>query len=531
MSTDKRVSNLIEQQFPDFVRDDGPNLVAFVKAYYEWAEQANNFIEVSKNLLEYQDIDNTYDKYLEYFHREIMNSFPRSMLVNKKLFAKHVKDLYRSRGSELSYRLLFRVLFNEEIDFYYPGNDILRASDGRWVEESVIRVSKPRTVEASEFVGQTIEGLNSGAIATVDKTLDTISAGEIVNELFLLNIVGTFEDNEKVALQSNTSAFGTIISISGPLQSVNLIQGGVNHQPNDLLSFTSASGSGARGQVISTADTSAVQWSIANGGFGYTNNATITISGVGTGAQFIINSIKDTEVIAVPDDIIQPILNVVINTGPTFVSAGANTSVVSANLAAANVGTVINTALHKTNTTVGTIDVITTTVYGSGYDTLPTANVFEKQIADMFIPNGFGGFKGVDASINASYRAGTIVTLKVTQNGTNYNKYDVVTIANLSRDDTEDASGSPNVSGNINLTGKYIDTKGFLSWNNKLQDNYYYQEFSYEIGSSKFIKAYRKLVKSILHPTGTKMFGRVNIINEVDSSNTSNIIFDSLTTA
>ena len=49
MSTDKKISTLVEQQFPQFARDDGPNLVAFVKAYYEWTEQANNAIEVSKN--------------------------------------------------------------------------------------------------------------------------------------------------------------------------------------------------------------------------------------------------------------------------------------------------------------------------------------------------------------------------------------------------------------------------------------------------------------------------------------------------
>ena len=90
MSTPFKTSNIIEQQFPDFVRDDGPNLVAFLKAYYEWTEQANNNIEVSKNLLNYQDIDNTYDKYLEYFHREIMGSIPRSTLVDRKLLAKHI---------------------------------------------------------------------------------------------------------------------------------------------------------------------------------------------------------------------------------------------------------------------------------------------------------------------------------------------------------------------------------------------------------------------------------------------------------
>ena len=59
MSTDEKISTIVDQQFPFFVRDDGPQLVAFVKAYYEYLEQSNNALEVSKNLLNYKDIDNT----------------------------------------------------------------------------------------------------------------------------------------------------------------------------------------------------------------------------------------------------------------------------------------------------------------------------------------------------------------------------------------------------------------------------------------------------------------------------------------
>ena len=97
MSTDEKISTIVDQQFPFFVRDEGPNLVAFLKAYYEWTEQANNAIEVSKNLINYQDIDKTYEKYLEFFHREIMDDIPRDVLANRNKLAKHIKDLYRSR--------------------------------------------------------------------------------------------------------------------------------------------------------------------------------------------------------------------------------------------------------------------------------------------------------------------------------------------------------------------------------------------------------------------------------------------------
>ena len=140
---EKKISNIIEDQLPFFVRGDNPNFTHFLKAYYEWMDQANNAIEVSKSLLDYQDIDKTYDKYFEFLHRELMPTIPRSILADKKKLAKSIKDLYRARGSEQSYRLLFRLLYNDEIDFYYPGEDILRLSDGRWVIETAVRVGEP----------------------------------------------------------------------------------------------------------------------------------------------------------------------------------------------------------------------------------------------------------------------------------------------------------------------------------------------------------------------------------------------------
>jgi hypothetical protein len=518
MSTDKKISNLIEQQFPFFVRDEGPNLVAFLKAYYEWTEQANNAIEVSKNLLNYQDIDATYNKYLNYFDKEILQSIPKSILADRKKLAKHIKDIYRARGSELSYRLLFRVLFNEEIDFYYPGEDILRASDGRWIKETTIRVSIPRTATLTQFLGQSVTGLTSGASARVDKINTVFSGGVLVDELYLLDIDGTFQDYERVALTSNNSIYATISASVGPLQGVSVFNGGALHQTGDAISFASASGTGANGVVTAISDTSAVKWNIADGGSGYTANATITITGgSGVGAAFTIASIANTEIIAINTDTIAPVANVVLNTGPTFVSLGANTAAVSANLAIANISTPLN-ALAFSNVTVGTISALTVTNYGYGYLSLPSATVIQENISDLEISDGSGGIKGRNASITPENASGAITAVNVTNFGSNYSRTDNVTITNLTRAGTAAAQGTPEVSGMVFYPGRYVDTKGWLSWNNKLQDNLYYQEFSYEIRSTKVTNAYRQLVNAIVHPAGTKMFGRISLFSDVQTT-------------
>ena len=76
---------------------------------------------------------------------------------------------------------------------------------------------------------------------------------------------------------------------------------------------------------------------------------------------------------------------------------------------------------------------------------------------------------------------------------------------------TYDGTHTPEPIGLTIYPGKYIDTKGFLSWNNRLQDNYYYQEFSYVIRVSELVDKYRNIIKSLVHPSGTKMFGDYKI--------------------
>ena len=56
------------------------------------------------------------------------------------LFIKNVLPLYLSKGSEKSFKLLFRLLFSEELEVIYPKNNILRASDGKWTVDSILRI-------------------------------------------------------------------------------------------------------------------------------------------------------------------------------------------------------------------------------------------------------------------------------------------------------------------------------------------------------------------------------------------------------
>ncbi len=72
---EKTISNFIENQFPQFYKEEGQNFIQFVKAYYEWLEEdssTNGYggsIKESRKLFDYRDIDTTVERFLEYSYK------------------------------------------------------------------------------------------------------------------------------------------------------------------------------------------------------------------------------------------------------------------------------------------------------------------------------------------------------------------------------------------------------------------------------------------------------------------------------
>ena len=98
----------------------------------------------------------------------------------------------------------------------------------------------------------------------------------------------------------------------------------------------------------------------------------------------------------------------------------------------------------------------------------------------------------------------------VDNGGTGYSRIDPITITNLSRS-AQNATADPRVTGVVNYNGKYTDTKGFISWNNRIQDSNYYQQFAYVLRTNQSVNTYREIVKNVVHPAGTNVFGDLRI--------------------
>ena len=107
---EKKISSLIEYQFPQFYQEEGPVFIQFVKAYYEWLEEQDNPIYLSRRILELRDIDTTIDSFLSHFQQKYLYGIPFNVIVSKRYLLKHILDVYRSKGSIQCYKLLFRLI-------------------------------------------------------------------------------------------------------------------------------------------------------------------------------------------------------------------------------------------------------------------------------------------------------------------------------------------------------------------------------------------------------------------------------------
>ena len=542
----KKISPLIEAQFPAFIREEGPRFVTFLKAYYEYLEQTGKAGEATRSLVEYQDIDRTLDSFVEYFRREFMINIPQNVLADKRLLVKHIREFYRTRGSKFSYDFLFYALFNKQIEIIYPGDFILRASDGRWVRETILRVGSPYSTLPTNLDGRNITGAISGSTARVQKVSRVVVLGHPLFELLVENVVGSFVDGETISddlgnTATITSSFGSLIGIE------EVINPGAFHETGDSV-IISSSGATASAKIAATNDQGPVSFRINRGGSGYRLGQSIisVVGGSGTGAAATVTSLSNTSFVSLNTNQISPLASVVLNTGATFVSLGTNTAAVSANLATANISSTLATSLTFANSIAGSINAISVTSVGLNYvPELPTVTVRDQIVFEQGLSGEAGRLKGDDAVIIAVRAPGAITSLEIISSDASFDVFanavvtnsrgttsvvdstaDLVGITRYTiRNTTYEGAIKPLISGVITQPGRYIDTKGFLSWNMRLQDNDFYQEYSYVIRVTEIVDKYRDVVKRVLHPSGSKMFGSYQFVSNTTLSHNHGFVY------
>ena len=143
--SDLKTSLLVNRQVPEFVRDEYPLFITFLEAYYEFLEnkqgtKLNDLTQRAKDLRYISDVDESIADFENNFFNTYATLLPKDVQVDKAFLIKNVLPLYLAKGNEKSFKLLFRMLFNDEVDIILPKNAVLRLSDGKWTVDNILKV-------------------------------------------------------------------------------------------------------------------------------------------------------------------------------------------------------------------------------------------------------------------------------------------------------------------------------------------------------------------------------------------------------
>jgi len=396
---EKHISNLVQFQFPSFYNEHGPVFIQFVQAYYEWLEETGNPLYYNRRLLETFDIDETLDEFLEHFQRKYLYGIPFDVIINKRSLIKHVLDAYRSKGSVQCFKLLFRLIYNENVEVYLPGNDMLRPSDATWVHPMYIEASESDYL--SQMVGKKIQGTISGTSAVVEGIVRLPVKGSIVNMVFITNVnprEGNFTPGESFVIAEliGTTDFQTLLNDSptviGSLDSIDMLNGGQNFKVGDQLAIarydlsTGALLTNGIGGKLSVREVGSangqLSFVITNYGFGISNTANVflyanTLDTVTVNASFTVGTLASPQTVQYNTDVIASIANLTLNAASFGFAADPTANATSNTL---------NNMLAFTNGTFGSLSVLGNINTGTGY-TRPL-NIF---IRNSLTSNALGG--------------------------------------------------------------------------------------------------------------------------------------------
>jgi len=227
------------------------------------------------DVLSIDAIDTSLNDFITWFKKEIIPSVPQEILTDPKNFIKNARHFYKAKGTQKSYKLLFRILFNENVDFYYPWRDMLRPDDGKWILPVSLKVFS-NVGDPFKLIGKTVRGEQSGATGFVEDVQFIQYGIYSVYEVFLTNdsITGEFIVNE--FLVSDIAVVTKIIPV---LSKFTITDSGDSYVESDIITFISPTGTGAKAKITSVSDIfgQIINAEIIDFGINYTPNESPTV--------------------------------------------------------------------------------------------------------------------------------------------------------------------------------------------------------------------------------------------------------------
>jgi len=123
--TERPYSYLVDAIVPDYIKEDYPQYILFLKRYFGAMEEESGALEVLYSITRNIDISRVPDDKLEHFIYQYLHSFPGESLaeLDVRQFIQNSKSFYSKKGTVESYQFIFNLL-QGSLEVYFPSDDI-----------------------------------------------------------------------------------------------------------------------------------------------------------------------------------------------------------------------------------------------------------------------------------------------------------------------------------------------------------------------------------------------------------------------
>jgi hypothetical protein len=532
------LSAVVSRQLPEHIREDYPTFVAFVEAYYEYLQTQG------VDLSTIRDIDKTLESFVDQFRKELAYNLP-NITQDERFLLQNVKDQYLAKGSEGSYKLLFRLLFGKEVELVYPGRQMLRASDGRWNQELSV-FARVDYGSAEDVVGKLVDIQTPTRIIRVliDRRQDIV--GEVdrivlidptrqVYEFFLdKRFFGNVNPGDRIRYRDEFQA--TILPAT---QKLDITQRGKNFRIGQVFELRSGTGTGALMKVTAVTDTGGIKYAeLIKFGIGYTADFAVSI--LATNSVTSVGAPTTTS----SSTLIQESTYSSAGAGTVTASSSSTTVTGSGTNFGQSGGPAIGDELWSTDSTPKVIGVIKSIASTTSLTLVGVPSQYENPISGTY--TGSFTFRNT-RSVGSLYAPGGEQAFTLESNLTDrtigfdeqgyVNLGDFVTheyvdgtyagslirefslnFRNAQSDAADPAIIEVDLGALVKYPGYFETNNGFLDDSIFIQDSKYYQAFSYVLKIDERLASYSSAVKTMLHPAGMALFGEFNITNNYDLS-------------
>ena len=509
-----------------------------------------NPIQSIENLLDYRDIDKTVDTFFKHFKSEFLASIPNKLTssVNKRNITKNIVDLYRAKGTSEGHKLFFRMLLDEDVELYYPAEDLLAPSDGDWSFDKIMRVLKGSVLTDQDvLVGSTVLQKNDVTSSTINKatcSIDSVKtflsgATEVLEfSIAKENIVGDFVVGETLYIVGSNSVTYTFTS-TGIISTITFTDPGEHYSAGDVIT-TAGFTYPAILNVANVSSGSIPSVEVITEGTAYTGTESLVFDSTGTGGQGVVGVVSgvhggiDLETNTGPGELVQEDHTVFVSGIPEsslLLDSGtgklAYTRMTNTGFNYSKIPTVSavtsGTAAVLVPTTLNVGGITHLDIYDPGFtisgtvSLTPDTVLIVKTASSNYVVGetvtSSSGATGIVRSFESSINllklrniSGTFAVGNTLTGGTS------TTTSTLLRNTTASIAVETGVLSNG--IGRFITEDGWVSsYAKRIQDNYYYQKFSYLVKAAESIVNWRAAVKKAVHPAGFAMFGEIKLVS------------------